>query len=393
MIVPLALSVGSAALTVSKNGSVKSVVHVVNRYPPALGGMEKVVQALARSQHKLGVDVTVLTSDDGSDELPPEDEPFPVIRLKSSALAHTQIMPGLFPRLLGLDRDTVLHLHVAAALLPELVWVYSKLRRHRYVASVHLDVPPSSRFGRALLTPYKNIFLKRVLRDADAIWVPTDDYQDLISHKYSIPRQRIFPIRCGTAHRIVDHPKTLSPTGTRRILFVGRLAVQKNVSALLESLSVFVRKYHRDVHLKLAGDGELRSELEAEVRRHGLADIVTFAGVLHGEALEAAYQEADVLALTSTQESFGLVFIEAMTKGVPIVTVDIPAVRNVVENQVNGVLAQQDPESVADAIHAVLADPARYEQMSRNNLAKARNYDWDAVATEIMTELYATFAR
>ena len=93
--------------------------------------------------------------------------------------------------------------------------------------------------------------------------------------------------------------------------------------------------------------------------------------------------------LTSNQESFGLVFIEAMTKGVPIVSVDIPAVRNVVTDGVNGILAQQDPESVADAIRAVLADPARYERMSKDNLAKARNYDWDAVASEMITKVYA----
>ena len=378
-------------MTVStENGSVRSVVHIVNRYPPALGGMEKAVQALARSQHKLGLDVTVLTSDDGKDELPPEDEPFPVIRLKSSAVAHTQIMPGLFPRLLGMDRDAVLHLHVAAALLPELVWVYSKLLKHRYVASVHLDVPPSTLVGKVLLDPYKKLFLTRVLRDAEAIVVSTDDYQDLVSDKYGIPRDRVVPIRLGTLHRIVDHPKALDPAGgARKILFVGRLAVQKNIPALLKALSVYVRKYDRDVRLTLVGDGELRGVLEAEVRRLGLSDIVTFMGGLHGEALEAAYQESDVLALTSTQESFGLVLIEAMTKGVPIVSVDIPAVRNVVENGVNGLLAQQDPEFLADAIHNVLADPARYQEMSRNNLAKVRNYDWDLVAAEVAAKVYA----
>ena len=78
-----------------------------------------------------------------------------------------------------------------------------------------------------------------------------------------------------------------------------------------------------------------------------------------------------------------------MTKGVPIVSVDIPAVRNVVENGVNGLLAQQDPEFLADAIHNVLADPARYQEMSRNNLAKVRNYDWDLVAAEVAAKVYA----
>jgi glycosyltransferase involved in cell wall biosynthesis len=368
---------------------VRSVVHVVNRYPPALGGMEKVVQALARAQHKLGVDVSVLTSNDGRYELPPEEEPFSVTRLRSSVIAHTQIIPGLFLRLLRLDRTSVLHVHVAAALLPELVWVYSKIRRHPYVASVHLDVPPSTLIGRLVLAPYKSIFLKRVLRDARAIWVPTDDYQDLISNRYGIPRERVIPIRCGTPHRIAARPKTLDlANGQRRVLFVGRLAVQKNASTLLDAIAVYVRKYDRSLQVTLAGDGELRNELEAQVSRLEIGDIVTFAGILHGDQLEVAYRDSDLLVLTSTQESFGLVFIEAMTKGLPIVTGDIPAVRNVVENGVNGVLAELNPEAVADAIHSVLADSARYAEMSRNNLAKARDYNWDVVAGEIMTRVY-----
>jgi glycosyltransferase involved in cell wall biosynthesis len=371
------------------NGPVKSIVHVVNRYPPALGGMEKVVQALARAQHKLGIDVMVLTSDDGKNELPPEDDPFPVIRLKSTAVAHTQIIPGLFRQLLRLDPNSVLHLHVAAAYTPELVWLYSLLRKHRYVASVHLDVPPSGLVGRLLLTPYKTLLLKRVLHDAQAIWVPTDDYRELISRKYRIPRERVIPVRCGTAHRRAAEPKTLDPAGgERKVLFVGRLVVQKNVPALLGAISVYVRKYGNNIQLTLAGNGELREELEAEAGRLGLAGIVTFAGALHGNALEAAYEESDLLVLTSTQESFGLVFIEAMTKGVPIVSMDISAVRNVVENGVNGVLAEQNPEAVADAIHTLLDDTELYEKVSRNNLAKARNYDWDVVTKEIMSELY-----
>ncbi len=373
----------------SENSLVKEIVHVVNRYPPALGGMEKVVQALARAQHKLGVDVTVLTSDYGQDELPAEDEPFPVIRLKSFTAAHTQIIPGLFSRLFGVNRNSVLHLHVAAAYTPELVWIYSLLRKHRYVASVYLDVPASGRTGRLLLAPYKSLLLKWVLRGAQTIWVPTEDYQDLVSEKYGIPRSRIIPIRCGTSHRRAEQPKTLSADGgDRRLLFVGRLVVQKNIPALLQAISIYVQKYGSNVRLALAGDGELRRDLETEVVQLGLSGNVTFLGALHGDELEAAYEESDLLVLTSTQESFGLVFIEAMTKGAPIVSVDIPAVRNVVEHGENGLLAEQTPEAVADAIHTLLDDAALYGKVSENNLAKAQQYDWAVIAKEFMSQVY-----
>lgn len=373
----------------SENSPVKEIVHVVNRYPPALGGMEKVVQALARAQHKLGVDVTVLTSDYGQGELPAEDEPFPVIRLKSFTAAHTQIIPGLFSRLFGVNRSSVLHLHVAAAYTPELVWIYSLLRKHRYVASVYLDVPASGWPGRLLLTPYKSLLLKWVLRGAQTIWVPTEDYQDLIGEKYGIPHSRIIPIRCGTSHRRAEQPKTLSADGSdRRLLFVGRLVVQKNVPALLRAISIYVQKYGSNVRLALAGDGELRRDLEAEAAQLGLSGNVTFLGALHGDELEAAYEESDLLVLTSTQESFGLVLIEAMTKGVPIVSVDIPAVRNVVEHGENGLLAEQTPEAVADAIHTMLDDAALYGKVSENNLAKAQQYDWAVIAKEFTSQVY-----
>jgi glycosyltransferase involved in cell wall biosynthesis len=77
-----------------------------------------------------------------------------------------------------------------------------------------------------------------------------------------------------------------------------------------------------------------------------------------------------------------------MTKGLPIVSVNIPAVRNVVVNGVNGLLAESAPQAVADAIHTILTDKALYSEVSGNNLAKARDYDWSTVAAEL-SAIYA----
>src|ERR1039457_150418 len=125
--------------------SAGSVVHIAARYPPALGGMEQVVQSLARHQYKLGMQVGVLTSGDGRDELPQEDEPFTVSRLRSVYIAHTPVIPGLLPRLFGLRRDSIIHLHISCAYTPEIVWAYASLSRRPYLAHVHLDVLPCGR--------------------------------------------------------------------------------------------------------------------------------------------------------------------------------------------------------------------------------------------------------
>jgi glycosyltransferase involved in cell wall biosynthesis len=358
------------------------IVHIVARYPPGLGGMEQVVQSLARSQYKLGMQVRVLTSDQGGSDSQ-QYEPFPVSRLRSINIAHTTISPSLLFRLLKLDRSSIIHLHISCAYTPEMVWIDARLRRHPYLAHVHLDVLPSGPAG-PLLAPYKRLLLRRVLRDAEAVLVPTADYRELISDKYGIPRERIIVIRNGTEHAIAERPKLLDGgRAARRLLFVGRLSVQKNIPLMLDAIAVYVRKYGDNVRLMIVGEGEAKAAVRSQIDRLGLGDIVSLRGPLRGAAVQSAYEESDLLLLTSTNESFGLVLIEAMTKGLPIVSVNIPAVRNVVSSGVNGLLAEPIPAAVADAIHTLLTDGALYSAVSRNNLAKSRDYDWEVIAEEI----------
>ena len=364
--------------------STRKIVHVVARFPPALGGMEQVVLHLARNQYKLGHSVKVLTSDEKWCGPHQEDEPFQVSRLKSFNLAHTTIILDLLPQLLSLEQDSMIHLHISCAYIPEMVSIYSRLRGVRYLAHLHLDVLPSGRAG-PLLDPYKKTLLRRVLRDAAAVIVPTDDYRELISEKYRIPKARVVVIGNGTNHRIADQPKSLQGDAVqRRLLFVGRLSVQKNIPLMLDAIAVYLREYGNEVRLSIAGEGEKLLAVLSQIDRLGLGDVVKLHGRVDGEALESLYELSDVFLLTSMNESFGLVFIEAMTKGLPIVSVNIPAVRNVVANGVNGLLVDSTPEAVAGALHTLLADKALYSAISKNNLAKSLDYDWKNIAEQFV---------
>jgi glycosyltransferase involved in cell wall biosynthesis len=107
-------------------------------------------------------------------------------------------------------------------------------------------------------------------------------------------------------------------------------------------------------------------------------------GAVTGPELQSAYRQADLLLLTSVNESFGLVLVEAMTKALPIVSVNIPAVRNVMTDGVNGLMTDASPSALAEAIHTLLTDRDRYAAMSRNNLERARSYSWRAVAEQLV---------
>lgn len=360
-----------------------SIVHVVPQYPPALGGMEIAVHAIVHKQYETGIPVRVITSDQGTRDTPVEPEEFPVKRLKSLNVVNTPIMPSLPFRLFAINRRSIVHLHIAQAYTPELVWLVAKLKRAKYVAHFHADVIPTGRAG-ILLAPYKKIVLSRVLRNASKVLVPTEDYKDLVCDKYRLPRDQVAVVDNGTDHRIVEQPKRLPEQGkTARLIFVGRLAVQKNIPLLLRTVAAYRDKYGVDIQLSIVGEGDLRHVIESEINHLEIGSMVRLVGARYGAALESMYEESDLFILTSIFESFGLVLVEAMTKALPIVSVYIPAVRNVVFDGENGLLVESAPEALADAVHRLLTDRDFYAKVSINNLTASQRYTWEAVVNKI----------
>ena len=280
--------------TTANGDTVRSIVHVVPQYPPALGGMETAVHAIVHKQHETGMQVRVITSDQGTKNTPVQHEEFPVKRLKSLNVVNTPIMPSLPFRLLALNKRSIVHLHIAQAYTPELVWLAAKLKRLKYVAHFHADVIPSGRAG-ILLGPYKKIVLSRVLRNASKVLVPTEDYRDLVCSKYRLPGDRVAVVDNGTNHRIVDQPRHLSEPGkTARLLFVGRLAIQKNIPLLLRTVAAYRDKYGADIQLSIVGEGDLRHAIESEISQLEIGPLVRLTGACYGAALESMYEESDL---------------------------------------------------------------------------------------------------
>ncbi len=115
------------------------------------------------------------------------------------------------------------------------------------------------------------------------------------------------------------------------LLYVGRLSWEKNLHLLVQA---YQRMDHRHCHLVIVGNGPARAELEKEFS--GLP--VTFTGYLRGEALATAYASADVFAFPSRTETLGLVVLEAMASGLPVVGLLAEGVRDQVHNEYSGLL-------------------------------------------------------
>ena len=351
------------------------VVHVTPKYPPSLGGLEKVVASLAGIRATRGLPVEVLTSRDRRGHGPGDDPPF-VRRLSAVEVAHTMVIPELPLRLLRLERGTVVHLHIAQAFTPEAVWAAHRLRALPYVAHLHLDAGPSGPAG-GLLKVYRPVVLRRVLREAGAVVVFTEEQAESVVTAYGVEPARVRVVPNGVDGSFLHPPRRL-PTGRRpRLLFVGRLSVQKNLPQLLDALEGVSERFDT----VLVGDGELEAELRARVGRLGLAN-VTFAGRADGEALLSRYAEADVFVLPSEREGMPLVLLEAMAMALPTVATDIPGTRDVVDGHLGTLVPLGDAAALRSALVDLSSDPAAYGRMSAAARARAESYTWDRVADQ-----------
>ena len=152
------------------------------------------------------------------------------------------------------------------------------------------------------------------------------------------------------------------PAGRPIIGMVARLTTQKGHSTLLQAMSQLIQKSPELPHLVLVGDGALRSSLKALASELKLNSHVSFLGY-RSDASQLIY-DFDIFVHPSRWEGFGLVFLEAMAAGVPIIATRTSAIPEIVEDGETGLLVPVDDEdALSDALSLLLADPPLRKQM------------------------------
>jgi glycosyltransferase involved in cell wall biosynthesis len=320
---------------------------VTRRYPPLIGGAERVLSYLAPALADQGAEVTVVTSAIPDQAAISSDlrSPVPIVRLPSSRM-----------RFLG----TIIYMRSLKKWLmehrPDLIYV-SMLKHDAYVAvevGHKLKIPvvlrPEGagdtgdlawqkwgRFGRMIGNKCKQ---------ADAfVAISPAIHAELQSEGYE--QSRIHDLPNG----VPVPEQSWRRTSHEGAVFVGRLAPEKNLETLLEAWKIVVRS-HREARLILVGDGPERPKLESKAAalNFGLG-IVQFRGVFNEP--ERFLKEAAVFVLPSKEEGMSIALLEAMALGMPIVASDIPGNRQLIIDGVYGRLSPyDDPEKLALAILA-----------------------------------------
>ena len=362
------------------------VVQVVPYYPPHLGGMENVAKAiaevLARSRP-----VEVVTTTCGARRSPRVERQgnLTVRRLRACEISHVPVAPGLLLRMLRVPRRAVVHVHIAQALVPEMVWFSRWLRGGSFVAHFHLDVNPSGRFGR-VFTWYKQRVLGHTLRAAAKVIALSADQAAFIERTYGVDPGAIAVLPNGVGPEFTPAPAFGDGDGDGgsgsggggdmrplRVLYVGRLSQQKALPRLVQALAAM----RQPAAAVLVGEGEARPAIEELLREYALTN-VQLAGARHGTDLVESYRWADVLVLPSDKEGMPLVVLEAMASGLPVVATDVVGTRELLGDA--GVLVPPDPDAIAKALDRVAVDAPLRAELSARGLAAARHYSWERLA-------------
>jgi glycosyltransferase involved in cell wall biosynthesis len=340
------------------------IAHLTATFPPYPGGAGNTCYRFARGQAERGHHVEVFTAEaDGA--VPPAGGAVVHRRRPAFAIGNAPLIPSL-RRIEGFD---VVHLHYPFIFGAELTLLGRLRRRRREQALlVHYKNRLIGDGGRALLFgAYERTVAPALVRAADRVCVLSED------HARSVPYLRRALAR--TPERLVEMPNgvdverfspTPDATGVRARLGVPAEATVAAFVATLDRAHHFKRLdlaidalaclEEADVHLLVAGDGELLDGFRERARSMGVAERVHFLGRVPHDDLPDVLRAADFLLLTTEPpESFGIVLIEAMACGLPAIATDYPGVAAVIEDGETGLLAPPgDPAGVAAAIRRLL---------------------------------------
>ena len=349
------------------------VLQVYKDYSPVVGGIENNIKLLAEGLRSCGIDARVLVTNTSLKTKAGIINGVPVAKTgRLVNVSSAPVSPGMLPTLWNMEKEVdIAHLH-----LPYPPGELAQLlcgRSRRTVLTYHSDIVRQKALG-ALYSPFLRLMLQRadLIAVSNPAYIRSSQFLRTVAGKCRVVP---FGIKLDRFDRADTNNEAVAEIRNRHgrplILFVGRLRHYKGIDVLLHAMQQI------DAHLLVVGVGPMADEWRSMSMNNGLSDKVTFAGELSDEELVNAYHAADLFVPPSTNraETLGIVQLEAMACGLPVVCTELGTGTSFAnQNGKTGFVVQPgDPDELAAAIRKLLDnDSLRYE-MGRNAMARSRH--------------------
>ncbi len=239
------------------------------------------------------------------------------------------------------------------------------------VHSTQLGRPSSKRY------PLKLKIERMCFREADRIITISNKMKEELRKLYNVDESKIKVI-----YNCVDVKKFKRGREKDYILFVGRFSRRKGTDILVKAMKLVVKEIP-EAKLKMIGTGEMLEYCKELAEKLKISESIEFLGWVPDEELVEAYAHAQLVALPSTYEPFGLTVLEAMASGKPVITTNISGASEIITNWKNGVVVKvNDVKDLAHAIIKLLKDKKLRKRIGENAYRLAKKYTWKKAANE-----------
>ena len=342
-----------------------NILMMTNTYKPLLGGLERSVEIFTKEYRKLGHTVMIVAPE--FPNMQPEEGVIriPAIQNFNGSDFSIQLpIPGVMSEALVDFKPHLIHTHhpfligdtalrMATKYNAPLVFTHHTL----YEENVHY-VPGNDealkRFVVELSTGYANL--------ADHVFAPSESVMHLIKERGVTTPVTVVPTgidvdKFNNGDGQAFRKKQNIPSEAFVIGHVGRLAPEKNLEFVTAAVAGFMKKEPR-AHFLIGGKGPSEDKIKEIMANAGVSDRLHLAGVVKGQDLIDTYHAMDTFVFASQSETQGLVITEAMSAKIPVIAVDAPGVREVVQDGVNGrLLPAENIENFVMALEWLAAQP------------------------------------
>jgi 1,2-diacylglycerol 3-alpha-glucosyltransferase len=353
----------------------RKIALISDWYFPKVGGIEYSMHALAKTLAMHGHEVSIITrSYPGAPEYCIRDG-VSVLRIKSKPFPGQShfLMPGAYKQLYYLlknEKYEIVNCHG----LDSPIGISALVASHRL--KIPVVITNHSLVGHPIYGPFLYLLGKLFLRCADAVIAVSSAVETDTRIMTPKPIYRIFNgiDSEDTARRI---PFPFDVKGKIIVVTVARMTKKKGVQNIIRIAPDLLEKYD-NLMFVMIGDGPQKQKLERMVEEKRLSGNFYFTGKISREKVLGYLEQADIFALPSNDEAFGIAILEAISKNIPVVAMNHGGTSDIIKNGVSGYLANNLME-FSSYLQILIQNPALRTQFSQNAIQGLQNFCWDRI--------------
>ncbi len=373
------------------------IAFFTNCYKPLINGVVSSIVSLKESFEKKGHETFIFAPRVESYQ----DEEANIFRYHSINLTHRVKYPVAIPLSLRAGqaitafKPDIIHLHHPFVLSLPAIMYAAKLKIPK-VLTIHTQYERYAYYVSPIPHVITNEAIRRIIFNlsdkVDIITTPSQSMKDLIGN-YKIKKEvavipnaidiDLFREKDEQEIALLRKELQISPDDIV-ILYLGRVSLEKNIDKIIKALAIIRDKKIDNFKFIVVGDGTAVKQLNSLADSLGLTEKVKFVGAIEREKVRYYYQIGDIFSFSSTSETFGMVIIEALASGLPVLAVKAPGAVDIITDGLDGILVEDDVYQFAEQLENLIKNRELRQELSSNALQTVKRYSSDTISDQVL---------